>query len=47
VSVTQTTQSRDNPTGRTFDYVWQITFVNVEEGGWKADRLEILSQSEV
>jgi hypothetical protein len=47
LNVTQTTQSRDNPTGRTIDYIWQITFVNVESGGWKADRLEILSQREV
>jgi hypothetical protein len=46
LNVTQTTQSRDNPTGRTLDYIWQITFVNVEGGGWKADRLEILSQRE-
>jgi hypothetical protein len=42
-SVTQTTQSRENPTGRTIDYVLQLTLVNVVGEGWKADRVEILS----
>ena len=41
---TQTTQSNDNPGGRTFIYVMKLTLVNTESEGWKADRVEILSQ---
>jgi len=44
IKVTQTTQSRNNPTGKTIDYIWQVVFVDISEEGWKADRLEILSQ---
>ena len=45
--VRQTTQSNRNPGGRTFDYVLKITFVDTTDGGWKADRVAILSASEV
>ncbi len=45
--VRQTTQSNRNPGGRTFDYVLKITFVDTTDGGWKADRVSILSVSEV
>jgi hypothetical protein len=41
---TQTTQSNDNPGGRTFVYVMKLTLVDTTSGGWKADRVEILSQ---
>ncbi len=40
----QTTRTRDEPDGRTFDYVWKLTLLKVEGQGWKANRLEILSQ---
>lgn len=46
-SVRQTTQSNRNPGGRTFDYVLKVTFVDTTDGGWKADRVEILSASEI
>ena len=42
--VEQTTQSNDNPTGQTFTYVMQLSFVDTTSEGWKADRVEILSQ---
>jgi hypothetical protein len=45
--VTQTTQSSDNPTGRTIEYVLQLTLVNTTDEGWKADRVEVLTQREV
>ncbi len=45
--LTQTTQSQENPGGQTFDYVMKITLVDTEDGGWKADRAEILSQQRV
>ncbi|MEA2434945.1 MAG: hypothetical protein QOG54_2402 [Actinomycetota bacterium] len=41
---TQTTQSNENPGGRTFVYVMKLTLVDTTSGGWKADRVEILSQ---
>lgn len=44
--VTQTTQSNSNPQGRTFEYVLKITLVDTTDGGWKADRVEILSAQE-
>ena len=44
--VEQTTQSNENPAGRTFLYVLEVTLVNTEGGGWKADRVEILSAEE-
>ena len=42
--VEQTTQSNDNPTGQTFTYVMQLSLVDTTTEGWKADRVEILSQ---
>lgn len=42
--VTQTTQSSDLPGGRTIEYVLQLTLVDTTDGGWKADRVEVLSQ---
>jgi hypothetical protein len=42
--VEQTTQSNDNPTGQTFTYVMQLSLVDTTGEGWKADRVEILSQ---
>lgn len=44
--VTQTTQSNREPEGRTFEYVLKITLVDTTDGGWKADRVEILSAQE-
>jgi len=43
--VTQTTQSNENPGGRTIEYVLKITLVDTSDGGWKADRVEVLSES--
>lgn len=42
--VSQTTQSSENPTGRTIEYVLQLTMVKTEDGGWKADRIDVLSE---
>lgn len=42
--VEQTTQSNDNPQGQTFTYVMQLSLVDTTSEGWKADRVEILSQ---
>lgn len=42
--VEQTTQSNDNPSGQTFTYVMQLSLVDTTTEGWKADRVEILSQ---
>jgi hypothetical protein len=42
--VQQTTQSNDNPSGQTFTYVMQLSLVDTTSEGWKADRVEILSQ---
>lgn len=44
--VTQTTQSNSNPEGRTFDYILKITLIDTTDGGWKADRVEILSTNQ-
>ncbi|HEY7875420.1 MAG TPA: hypothetical protein VIG64_09890 [Actinomycetota bacterium] len=44
--VEQTTQSNDNPTGQTFTYVMQLSLVHTTSEGWKADRVEILSQQQ-
>lgn len=43
--VEQTTQSRNDPGGRTIQYVLELTLVDTAGGGWKADRVEILSQT--
>ncbi len=41
--VEQTTQSNQNPRGRTFVYLLEVTLVNTADEQWKADRIEILS----
>lgn len=47
VRVEQTAQSSSNPGGSTIDYVLKITLIDTSDGGWKADRVEVLSTSEV
>lgn len=42
---TQTTQSRENPEGQTLVYILQVTLVDRADEGWKADSVEILSES--
>jgi hypothetical protein len=44
--VTQTTQNDENPQGNTFNYVIEITLIDTTDGGWKADRVELLSGQE-
>ncbi|MGH2818448.1 MAG: hypothetical protein ACRDJS_08320 [Actinomycetota bacterium] len=44
--VTQTTQNDENPQGNTFNYVMEITLIDTTDGGWKADRVELLSGQE-
>ncbi|HVF52526.1 MAG TPA: hypothetical protein VNC78_02855 [Actinomycetota bacterium] len=44
IRLSQTTQSTENPEGQSFIYVMKITMLETKEGGWKADRIEILSQ---
>ena len=44
--VTQTTQNDENPEGNTFDYVIEITLIDTTDGGWNADRVELLSGQE-
>lgn len=46
LETTQTTQSNENPTGRTFRYVMRLTLIDTPEGGWKVNLFEVLSQSE-
>ena len=46
VRVQQTIQNNQNPGGRTFVDVMQITLINTSDGGWKADRVEILGGQE-
>lgn len=45
VTVTQTAQSKSNPTGATTEYVFRIILVRVD-GEWKADDVKILSTNE-
>ncbi|HWC15177.1 MAG TPA: hypothetical protein VG929_11395 [Actinomycetota bacterium] len=45
--VTQTAQSNTNPGGSTIDYILKITLIDTSEGGWKADRVEVLSTQQV
>lgn len=45
--VTQTAQSNSNPGGQTIDYVLKVTFIDTSDGGWKADRVEVLSTQQV
>ncbi len=44
--VTQTAQSNSNPAGSTIDYVLKITLIDTADGGWKADRVEVLSSQQ-
>jgi hypothetical protein len=46
VEVTQTTRSRLDPEGQTFDYLMKITLVD-SDGTWKADRVDVISQRRV
>lgn len=43
---TQTVQSNENPGGRTFEYVMQLTLIDTPEAGWKVNLVEILSTRE-
>jgi hypothetical protein len=43
MDVTQTAQSNSNPAGTTIDYVLKITLIDTQDGGWKADRVEVIS----
>lgn len=45
--VTQTAQSNSNPAGSTIDYVLKITLIDTQDGGWKADRVEVLSTQQL
>ena len=45
--VTQTAQSNSNPGGSTIDYVLKITMIDTQDGGWKADRVEVLSTQQL
>lgn len=45
VTVTQTAQSKSNPTGITTEYVFRIILIDAG-GEWKADDVKILSTSE-
>lgn len=45
--VTQTAQSNSNPGGSTIDYVLKITLIDTQDGGWKADRVEVLSTQQL
>jgi hypothetical protein len=47
MSVTQTAQSNSNPGGQTIDYVLKITLIDTVDGGWKADRVEVISTQNV
>ena len=42
---TQTTQSSENPEGQTLEYVLEVTLLDTSEEGWKADSVEILSET--
>ncbi len=44
--VSETVQNKEIPEGRTFEYLIEITLIDTTDGGWKADRVEILSGSE-
>jgi hypothetical protein len=43
MNVSQTAQSNSNPSGSTIDYVLKITLIDTQDGGWKADRVEVIS----
>jgi hypothetical protein len=44
--VSETVQNKQIPGGRTFEYLIEITLIDTVDGGWKADRVEILSGKE-
>ena len=44
--VSETIQNDENPVGRTFVLVLQITLIDTSDAGWKADRVEIVSGEE-
>ena len=46
-NIRQTVQNKDNVSGVSFVYVTRLTLVNTEGGGWKADRIDLLSYDEV
>ncbi len=46
LQTTQTVQSNDNVSGRTFTYVMQLTLIRTPEGPWKVNLFKILSQQE-
>ena len=46
-NIRQTVQNKDNPSGVSVIYVARLTLVNTEGGGWKADRIDLLSYEEV
>lgn len=46
-NIRQTVQNKDNPQGLSVVYVARLTLVNTEGGGWKADRIDLLSYEEV
>lgn len=45
-NIRQTVQNKDTPEGTSVVYVTRLTLVNTEGGGWKADRIELLSYEE-
>ena len=45
--VSETIQNKEVPTGRTYEYLMEITLIDTVEGGWKADRVEVLSGDQV
>ena len=47
LQVTQTAQSSSNPGGQTIDYILKVTLIDTSDGGWKADRVEVLSTTQV
>lgn len=47
LSTTQTTQSSENPAGRTFEYVLRLTLIDTPGDGWKVNLFEVLSTSEL
>lgn len=46
LTVSQTTQSRSNPTGVSTDYVFRIILTQTPDGEWKANDVTILSTQE-
>ena len=46
LQVTQIAQSNSNPGGQTFDYILKITLIDTSDGGWKGDRVEVLSTTQ-